>query len=484
MIASVTWKIRKFFTANGSASATSSAATSTNRRQALNDRPPTALDDAGTRTEAWLASMTLHPAHDGSAEQPARLHQQHGDDQEERDGELQLAAEIGDEGPGDVLDHPDREAAHHGTPRAGEAADHRGGEAVQQNPQHHVGLKEHDRRDQHAGDRADRRRHAPAERDHPADANAGEPRGFRVGGGGAHGEADAGVAEEQIEERQKPERHRDHAAVMRADQAAAEQGTRTKRGGKALDGVVPDPAGEAVDDGKQRDEHHDVAEHRRVVDRLEHDALDGDAADERYRDGDDERDPVGGAPVHQLPGDEGREHRHLALGEIEVIDRLVDHHHGKRDAGVDTAGRESGQHLVQQQFPVHLLFLIAEIGTADRLVVADRMRRTLYHQPPGLDQISVVGEIERQRGVLLDQQHAHVFIAVEVAQDAEQLLYDQRGEPERRLVEQHQARAQHHGAADRQHLLLAAGQGAGLLAAPLLEPREIAVDALDVGGDG
>src|SRR5713226_4353805 len=86
----------------------------------------------------------------------------------------------------------------------------------------------------HAGDRADRRRHAPAERDHPADANAGEPRGFRVGGGGAHGEADAGVAEEQIEERQKPERHRDHAAVMRADQAAAEQGTRTERGGKAL----------------------------------------------------------------------------------------------------------------------------------------------------------------------------------------------------------------------------------------------------------
>ena len=72
---------------------------------------------------------------------------------------------------------------------------------------------------------------------------------------------------------------------------------------------------------------------------------------------------------------------------------------------------------------------------------------------------------------------------VERAQDAEQLLDDQRREAERRLVEQHQARAQHHGAADREHLLLAARERAGLLAVALLQAREIAVDALDVGGD-
>ncbi len=42
----------------------------------------------------------------------------------------------------------------------------------------------------------------------------------------------------------------------------------------------------------------------------------------------------------------------------------------------------------------------------------------------------------------------------------------------------------HQGAADRRHLLLAARDVAGQRAAPLLEAREIAVDHLQVGGDG
>ena len=41
--------------------------------------------------------------------------------------------------------------------------------------------------------------------------------------------------------------------------------------------------------------------------------------------------------------------------------------------------------------------------------------------------------------------------------------HDQRRKAERRLVEQHQPRPQHQGAADRQHLLLAARERAGLL---------------------
>ena len=63
--------------------------------------------------------------------------------------------------------------------------------------------------------------------------------------------------------------------------------------------------GEAVDDRKQGDEYHDVTEHRGVVDRFEHDALDGDAADERQADGEHERDPVRRPELHELPGDEG-----------------------------------------------------------------------------------------------------------------------------------------------------------------------------------
>ena len=47
-----------------------------------------------------------------------------------------------------------------------------------------------------------------------------------------------------------------------------------------------------------------------------------------------------------------------------------------------------------------------------------------------------------------------------------------RREAERRLVEQQQLRRRHQGPGDRQLLLLAAGQGAGRLAAPLGEDRE------------
>ena len=71
-----------------------------------------------------------------------------------------------------------------------------------------------------------------------------------------------------------------------------------------------------------------------------------DAADERKYQREQERAPIGHAPLHQLPGDEGREHRHFALGEIEMVDRLVDHDDGERHAGIDRAGGDAGQDLV------------------------------------------------------------------------------------------------------------------------------------------
>ena len=63
-------------------------------------------------------------------------------------------------------------------------------------------------------------------------------------------------------------------------------------------------------------------------------------------------------------------------------------------------------------------------------------------------------------------------LAVELAERAEQLLGDERREPERRLVEQHELRARHQRPRDREHLLLAAAHAARLLVAPLAEARE------------
>ena len=58
--------------------------------------------------------------------------------------------------------------------------------------------------------------------------------------------------------------------------------------------------------------------------------------------------------------------------------------------------------------------------------------------------------------------------------------HDQRREAERGLVEQHQRGLADEGAADREHLLLAAGEIAGQLLAALREAREVAVDQLGV----
>ena len=102
------------------------------------------------------------------------------------------------------------------------------------------------------------------------------------------------------------------------------------------------------------------------------------------------------------------------------------------------------------------------------------------HDAAGLDEVGVVGEVERHRRVLLHHQHADALLLVHRAQDAEQLLHDERREAEGGLVQQHELGPQHERARHREHLLLAARERAGLLRAPLLEAREVAVHALQV----
>jgi len=280
----------------------------------------------------------------------AATNHQHGDNQDKRDRQLQFAPDIGDEGAGDVLDDPDGETAEYRAAGARQPAEHGAGEAVQEDAEHHVRLEEDNRRDQHASDRADRGGHAPAERRHPADANADEAGGIRVGGGGTHRETQAGAAEEQVQQAEQPERHADHAGLVRVGEAVADQRLVAERGREGLDRVIPEIAGGAVQDAEERDERDEAAEHRGVVDRPEQDPLDQDAADKRQNDRGGKGDPVGLAPIHQLPGDKGREHRHLALSEIEMVDRLVDHDDRQRHAGIDAAGRQPRHDLLQQQF--------------------------------------------------------------------------------------------------------------------------------------
>src|SRR6266542_4250160 len=116
---------------------------------------------------------------------------------------------------------------------------------------------------------------------------------------------------------------------------------------------------------------------------------------------------------------------------------------------------------------------VAEVGAANRVVPLQIGRGAGHHDAPGFEEVGVVGELERHRGVLLDQQHAHALLLVDGAHDAEDLAGDQGRESERRLVQQQEARARHEGARHRQHLLLPARERARLLPLSLVKDREI-----------
>ena len=99
-----------------------------------------------------------------------------------------------------------------------------------------------------------------------------------------------------------------------------------------------------------------------------------------------------------------------------------------------------------------------------------------------LEHVAAVRDRQRDRGVLLDHEHGRPLL-VDLDDDLEDPVDQDRRESHRRLVEQQQPGPRHQGAADRAHLLLAARERAGLLRLALLEPREQAVRAIEVLGD-
>src|SRR5256884_4142956 len=95
-----------------------------------------------------------------------------------------------------------------------------------------------------------------------------------------------------------------------------------------------------------------------------------------------------------------------------------------------------------------------------------------------LEDVVRVGD-PRQRGQVLVDQQDRLSARHEVLEAAPDLRPDERGEPLRRLVTDEQARVRHEGAADREHLLLAAGERAPEDALPGRELGEQGEDLLD-----
>src|SRR5260370_32913329 len=84
---------------------------------------------------------------------------------------------------------------------------------------------------------------------------------------------------------------------------------------------------------------------------------------------------------------------------------------------------------------------VPEVGAADRVVPPKVRRGPRDRHAARLEEIRLGGEVERQRRVLLDQEHADVLVTVDGAGDAADLLGEEPLEPERRRLEQREARA-------------------------------------------
>ena len=84
----------------------------------------------------------------------------------------------------------------------------------------------------------------------------------------------------------------------------------------------------------------------------------------------------------------------------------------------------------------------------------------------------MVGDAQRGRGVLFDEQHGETGGVAEIVDRVHQLRRDEGGEAERRLVEQEDRGSRDEGPGHCQHLALAAGELGGVLTAALPEHRE------------
>src|SRR5262249_53046946 len=105
-------------------------------------------------------------------------------------------------------------------------------------------------------------------------------------------------------------------------------------------------------------------------------------------------------------------------------------------------------------------------------------RRPLDHDTAAVEDHDVVGHVEHELGVLLDQ-HDREPLGLQPPDRRHDLGDDLRRQPFRRLVHQQHAPVRHQRAPDRQHLLLAARERAGDLPSALPKPREELGDRLE-----
>src|SRR5579859_2073844 len=114
-----------------------------------------------------------------------------------------------------------------------------------------------------------------------------------------------------------------------------------------------------------------------------------------------------------------------------------------------------------------------EIKLLDQVVVVELVGGAAFERDLAVDDdVAAVGDADRLVEILLGHQHGERVALFHFADGFDGAADQDRGEADRRLVDQQNLRRQHQRATERQHLLLAARHAAGELAAALGKPRK------------
>jgi len=280
------------------------------------------------------AAPMSNPPDDGPTEQASRSYDQHGDDgAPARSAEFQLIADAGNIRPGEVLEDADQEASDDGTGRTAQAAKDGGGKSIKQ----HAAIMFGSRNTTGAISMPPMATIAAAM---PQPSATIQPVLIPTNRADSGNDAAARIASPVRVNRKNAYSRTNSStvtpimpALVGADELTAENGadpngvgyclmvksqispaTLLRMANKAMNPATWVKAG-ALANGlnSSRSMTMPPANDSARVSR--------------------KAPPIGHAPLHQLPGNERREHRHFALREVEKFNGLEDHDDGERHAG-------------------------------------------------------------------------------------------------------------------------------------------------------
>ena len=139
----------------------------------------------------------------------------------------------------------------------------------------------------------------------------------------------------------------------------------------------------------------------------------------------------------------------------------------KRLAITAVAAQTNLAATVQTPPPSH-----AEIRLLNIVIIRQAARLPLQNRDALLQDVPLVGDLQRHAGILLHQQDGDPLLLIDPL-DQRQCLRDQlRRQAQGGLVKEDQLRAEHQGPGHSQRLLFSAGEGARLLVSPLFQDGE------------